>query len=373
MQTNANLSRQLANCAQWSRNNAAGTRPVFFRLHRPEEAQALHELLKVRPHIQVFDELEGQLRELVKSLHPHQRFSAAALQEAALAHVGNTPLSEYGVWVYYPWAEKLIHILEEDEFIELRTNRNQHKITKAERDLLATKKIGIIGLSVGASVALTLAMERVGGELRLADFDVLELSNYNRIRTSLCNLGIPKVVAVAREIAEIDPFLKVVCYTEGITEENLDRFFLKGGKLDILVEECDSLDIKILSRYKAREFKIPVIMDTSDRGMIDIERFDLEPNRRIFHGRIPEIDTSTLKDLNQEQRMQLILQIVGNNLSERLQYSMGQIGKTITTWPQLASSVTLGSGGCVDIARKILLNAITISGRYYLDIDQLIS
>lgn len=67
-------------------------------------------------------------------------------------------------------------------------------------------------------------MERICGELRLADFDLLELTNLNRIRTGVHNLGLAKVYSVAREIAEIDPFLKVVCFPQGLSEDNLDEF-----------------------------------------------------------------------------------------------------------------------------------------------------
>src|SRR5690606_8877090 len=112
-------------------------------------------------------------------------------------------------------------ILEEEDFIKLRTSRNRYKISDAEQKALFTKKIGIIGLSVGQSVALSLAMERSFGELRIADFDTLDLSNMNRIRTGLYNLGLSKSWMVAREIAEIDPFLKVTVYDQGITEENM--------------------------------------------------------------------------------------------------------------------------------------------------------
>jgi tRNA A37 threonylcarbamoyladenosine dehydratase len=55
------------------------------------------------------------------------------------------------------------------------------------------KRIGVVGLSVGQSVALTLALERSFGELRLADFDRLDLSNLNRIRAGVHDLNLPNV------------------------------------------------------------------------------------------------------------------------------------------------------------------------------------
>ena len=270
--------------------------PVFLRIKNKPDLEILEKLLN-SPGLTVNDYMFDQLKELVKLQHPQQKFTAAETEKKVNTHLAGKSLTEYGVWVYYPWSNRLVHILDEEEFVSVRTSRNQYKITPAEKQILAQKKIGVIGLSVGQSVSVTLAMERICGELRLADFDVLELTNYNRIRTGLYNLGLPKVYSVAREIAEIDPFIKVICYPKGLTEDNMHDFFTNGGNLDLLVEESDGFDIKILSRYKARELKIPVIMEASDRCMVDVERFDLEPQRSILHGLVDHLDINTLKSL----------------------------------------------------------------------------
>ncbi|HEY8400384.1 MAG TPA: Rv1355c family protein, partial [Cytophagaceae bacterium] len=212
------------------------------------------------------------------------------------------------------------------------------------------------------------------GEIRLADFDLLELTNLNRIRTGLYNLGICKAVSVAREIAEIDPFLKVICFTDGITDENIDDFFLKGGKLDLVIDECDGLDVKITARYKARELRIPVLMEASDRGLLDVERFDLEPDRPILHGLIEHLDTSKIKTLKtNEEKIPFLLAINEfEKTSSRLRASMLEITQTITTWPQLASAVTLGGGITADVWRRVALNQYHESGRYYIDLEELV-
>ncbi|RRN76851.1 Rv1355c family protein, partial [Pseudoxanthomonas sp. SGD-10] len=177
-----------------------------------------------------------------------------------------------------------------------------------------------------------------------------------------------------REILEIDPYLNITCYYEGLTEENIEDFFLKDGKLDLLVDECDGLDMKIIARYKARELGIPVIMDTSDRGMLDVERFDLEPDRPLLHGKATGINPETIKSLSNEDKVPIILQMLGaENISSRGKASMMEVQQTINTWPQLASSVTLGGAVSADVCRRILLNQYTSSGRYYIDIEELIS
>lgn len=303
----------------------------------------------------VHDEIRGQLSELIKCQNPSKKFSASDLENEIDKKLGVDSIYEYGVWVYYPWSKKLIHILDKDEFIDVRTSRNQYKITLDEREILSQKKIGVIGLSVGQSVSVTLAMERVCGELRLADFDTLELTNLNRIRTGLKNLGLSKCISVAREISEIDPYITIKCFTQGLNEDNMDSFFLDGGKLDLLVEESDGLDIKILSRYKAKELKVPVIMEASDRCMLDIERFDLHPQRPVLHGLLENLDIAKLKTLKtNEDKIPYMLDIVGiDTISTRAKASMMEIGETISTWPQLASAVTLGGGITADVSRRV--------------------
>jgi len=348
-------------------------RPLLLRVNNPSDKLLLDNLIAEGKISFVHDEINGQLQELIKSLNPSVRIKGGEYDERITSHINGQNISEYGVWAYYPWSRRLVHLLDRDEFIEVRTNRNQYKITKRERDILNTKRIGIIGLSVGQSIALTLAMERGFGELRLADFDVLELSNLNRIRAGLHNMGVPKVVIAAREIAEIDPYLNVACFFEGLVESTMDDFFLKNGKLDVLVDECDGLDIKILSRYKARELKIPVIMDTSDRGMLDVERFDLEPNRPLLHGTVENINPQNIKSLSNEEKIPVILQMLGiENVSLRAKASMVEVEQTINTWPQLASSVALGGAVGADVCRRILLDQFHDSGRYYIDLEEFI-
>lgn len=351
-------------------------KPEFYRFTNENDVNTLKRLLQDTPGIFVHDEIHGQLKELIKSKNPTKKLSAEEYDVYIQNHIGDTPIEEYGVWVYYPWASRLIHILDEEEFIYLRTAANRHKITEAEMKILAEKKVGVIGLSVGQSVSVTIAMERGCGELRLADFDRLELNNLNRIRTGVQNLGLLKVVSVAREIAEIDPYFKVVIYPEGITEHTIDDFYTKGGKLDVVIDECDGVDVKILCRIKAKELQIPVLMEASDRGTMDVERFDLEPERPIIHGWLEhlKLDFEVLKNLKtSEQKLPYILPISGmDTLSPRMKASMVEIEQTLTTWPQLATAVTLGGALTADTCRRMFLNQFTQSGRYFVDLEEIV-
>lgn len=275
-----------------------------------------------------------------------------------------------GTYFYYPWRNTVVRILEKPKFLEVVTNRNKYKITEDEQQIFATKKIGVIGLSVGRTVSTTLAMEKLCGELRVADFDTLDLSNLNRIKAPIFDLGEFKTASLSREISEFDPYFNLRCFDEGLTANNIDDFFCDGGNLDLVIDECDHLGMKILIRKKARELGIPVLMDTSDRGMIDIERFDQEPGRRFFHGRVGDFDPPYNWEISPAEQQQLFGQILDiSQISKRGQQSLLEIGKTISTWPQLASAVVAGGGNCTEIARRILLGENVPSGRFFLDTE----
>ncbi|MBE7175967.1 MAG: ThiF family adenylyltransferase [Mucilaginibacter polytrichastri] len=350
--------------------------PEFFDLNNPADRERLDKLKRNNAHLRVFDEIESQLHELMKIRNPDRKFSTEDYRTLTGNHLSGTPAEQYGLWVYYPWSGALVHLLGKDEFLEVRTNRNRNKVTAEEQHILRTKKVGIAGLSVGQSIALTMVMERICGEIRIADFDTAELSNLNRIRTGVHNLGVRKVIIAAREIKEIDPYMVVRIFPDGLIADTMEEFFgTDDDQLDLFVEVCDSIQVKIDARQRSRSLHIPVVMDTNDRGMIDIERFDLEPEREIFHGKLTAFyeqgDTIIVTDINRQDVVMSILDY--DLLSARMKSSLTEIGKTISTWPQLASSVVLGGAATTDISRRILLGQHQLSGRFYIDFEELIS
>jgi len=282
--------------------------------------------------------------------------------------------SDEGVLVYYPWLRQVVKLLNKDAFCLVRSNRNRNKITREEERVLRSKKIGVIGLSVGRTVAITIAQESSVGELRIADYDTLDLSNLNRIKAPLTDIGLKKTTSVAREIALLDPFLSVQTFDSGVTQENIASFIGTGNQqLDLIIDECDSIDVKVLCRSEAKKRGIPVIMDTSDRGMIDVERYDVDAEYPLFHGLAGDIDMESYLALSEGERKGLTFKILDfDNLSSRAQSSIKEIGSTLLTWPQLAADVSSGGGAAAHISRNILLGNLVPSGRYYIDIDSII-
>ena len=288
-------------------------------------------------------------------------------------HLNGADRETYGAWVYYPWSRRLVHLLPREEFLEVRTDRNRYKITRQEQRELRSFTVGVVGLSVGKSAALTMALEGVGGRFRLADYDELELSNMNRLTAGVHELGLPKTTIAARGMLEIDPYLDIEIFDRGLDDGNLETFLAGEGPLDLLVDECDDLYLKVKLRERARDLGMPVIMDTSDRGMLDVERFDLEPARPIFHGLLPDVKAERLQGLATKDKVPYVLRILGeDHLSPRLMASLVEIQESISTWPQLGSGVTLGGALVTNAARRVLLGQLRASGRYYVDLDRLI-
>ena len=329
------------------RNNKNTWLPIILEEANPFHAQALESLLT--------------------SSEYEQRASSASIQNELselVPPVDEDSLNESKRWVAYPWRKVAIELVGPRSFKRLLRDRNRNKITDFEQENLAALTVGVIGLSTGHVIAHTMVMEGVCGHIKLADFDNLEISNLNRIPASLLDLGTNKAVIAARRIAELDPYIKVEIFDEGLQESNID-LFMSG--LDIVIEECDSLDVKVLVREAAIKRKIPVLMSTSDLGMMDVERFDLDIDPKPFHG-LTNVNAAGLKDLSRRDKSDYALAIVeGEKISARLAASMIEIDHTVSTWPQLASDVMQGAALVTTAVRRIGTGKKTPSSRARMD------
>jgi molybdopterin/thiamine biosynthesis adenylyltransferase len=277
-------------------------------------------------------------------------------------------LAEPTSWAYYPWRRAVVGVLGPRAHRALRLDRNRHLITAEEQDRLNGLRIGIAGLSVGHVIAHTLAAEGLCGTVRLADFDDLELTNLNRVPATMLDIGVNKAVVAARRIAELDPYIHLDVMTAGVTPDSLREFL---DDIDIVVEECDSLDVKIMIREAARERRLPVLMATSDRGLVDIERYDLEPARPILHGLLGQVDATFLASLPSRDKLPYMLRHAdASRSSPRLIASLVEVTNTLSTWPQLAADVTLGAAVVAEAVRRIGLQQPLRSGQTRIDVGQ---
>ena len=154
----AHLTAELSNRKKSDKNRDGLS---FFRMSNVEDCKALEILLHDQPNCVVLDEIHAQLRDLIKLENPTVSLSELDYQEKISFKLNGRSFHEFGVWIYYPWKDTLVHVLDEDDFIQVRTIRNAYKISPEEQAELRNKKIGVVGLSVGQSAVMALAMERI--------------------------------------------------------------------------------------------------------------------------------------------------------------------------------------------------------------------
>jgi len=276
-------------------------------------------------------------------------------------------------WVYYPWINTLVHLPNEKIYKRLRTSRNRNLITEPEQQALQSKSIGIAGMSVGSNIFNTLVLTGIGGSFKIADMDTISVPNLNRLMAPVHSVGLNKARFFKRRNLEVDPFLKIDTYETGLGEENFESFFSRPN-IDLFIEEMDNPYLKIKSRQYAKQAKIPVIMaaDNGDGVLIDVERFDLEPDRPLFQGRLESLNLDKISpQLTFAEKLSIIALMAGlSEATPRMQDSIGQVGNKLNTWPQLGTAALAAGVSLAFIARRILLGEDMPSGRYRLSLEE---
>jgi hypothetical protein len=272
-----------------------------------------------------------------------------------------------GSWVYYPWSGFLIRILNEKEFLEIRTNRNKNLVNAEEQEILSKKTVAIAGLSIGNGMALNLVHGGLVRNLKMADFDVLSTANLNRIRAKLSDLENKKIDITSQQIYEADPYMSLTLFDKGLNRESIESFVTGNPKPDLILEAIDDFEMKVRIRLVAKEAKVPVVMLTNlgDSMLIDIERYDTDEDLPIFNGLIgDDADEILSKPMTESDKQRYAISIVGKeNVPPRAIASVMEINKTLVGRPQLMSTVTIGSGLAGFVTRKILLGDLAKSGR----------
>ena len=315
----------------------------------------------------------SQLRELFEITHPELIGEPNFSQEQA-KFVESRTGSLRGDWVYYPWSGTLVHCVGKDDYHLLRTNRNRELITQAEQRNLAGANIAIAGLSVGSNIALNLAYQGIASTLWLFEFDTLETTNLNRVKARLRDIGETKLDIVAQQLYELDPWIQINGQSHGLTEENIAQVLNTANKIDIFFEMIDDFEMKVRLRQKAKERGVPVVVaaNLGDSLLVDIERYDLDPDLPIFNGLLGRLPDNILQSPEADKNEYAVKMVGKENIPPRALDSVKQIGKTLVGRPQLSSTVSINGGLSAYIARQIILGNPLPSGRYKIDLSQVL-
>jgi len=109
---------------------------------------------------------------------------------------------------------------------------------------LLKSKVLLLGAGgLGSPAAMYLAAAGVG-TLGVVDADVVDASNLQRqIIHATSRVGMPKVESAAETIAELNPDVKVVPYTERLTSANVERLF---ADYEVVVDGTDNFPTRYL-------------------------------------------------------------------------------------------------------------------------------
>lgn len=340
--------------------------PLFVSCAMDEQVA----LLKIceRAGVATIDHLAGQLQDLARVRHPGSSGSPDRERFVLERSAGGTR-PYVGSWVYFHWLRRMIRVLDREDYFEVITSRNQDKITRQEQVRLRETTVGVVGLSVGGEIAVTIAQEHLCGRIKVADFDDLELSNLNRLGSGIDDLGINKAWLVARRIALIDPWLDVEVFDSGLTEENAADFL---EDLDLIVDECDSLALKFQLRELARDRGINLLYAADERGMLSIEPY-AHAQMPVFHGMVTEPHPPRSAYASDIDFFKDLAAWLGGweHLSERSRESLPRIGKELAGYPQLAGEPRLAAGQVAHAARRLLLGERLSPFFGYQDLDEL--
>jgi len=321
----------------------------------------------------IIDTVDGSLRELLIIRNPKLKSSTEKVIADKLRRFTYGQKNAKTLFVYYPWKKVAVRTVSEDIYFELRTARNKNIITKNEQRKYRNIRVGIVGLSVGSNVISALVFSGGPRFLRISDFDVIEISNLNRLRAPLYSVGENKAEQAAKQIWELDPFAKVDIWPKGVSASTIEGFIRNAPRLNIFIDEMDNLSLKIFSRTICRKHKIPVIMvtDNGDNVILDVERFDLEPHRPLLHGLVEELDTDALDNITYSEWVKIATKIVDpKNLTKRMRESVKEVGKSIAAVPQLGTTATIAGAVAAYAVRKIAIGENMKSGRYFINLDK---
>ena len=350
------------------------SKPLIFDFCQSSDRSRANQLFSQRKIQRVSDDYQEQHLELFGVKNPSLVYTPDFKNkfEEYYKNIQNESLIwQQGRWVYFPWSSTLAHILLEDDFQLVRTARNKNLINQEEQSKFYNSTIGIGGMSVGSSVAFALVLQGGARHFKLADFDRLALSNTNRILTGVDNLGVLKVELAARKIYEINPYAQIEIFPEGLNKENIEKFF---DGLDVVIDELDNLAVKYLIREQAKKHGIAVVMaaDNGDNAVVDIERYDLDKNTPFFHGRMgDDISYEMLAGLDKFGIGKMITKHVGpENVTEKMQQSLLEMGKTIVSWPQIGGAALINGAAVAYCVRKILNKQPLEMNRALISLDE---
>ncbi len=145
------------------------------------------------------------------------------------------------------------------------------------QERLLSAKVLIIGLGgLGSPAAMYLAAAGVG-DLRLCDFDVVDLSNLQRqIIHNTGNIGQPKVESARETLLALNPLIKVTPLYQQLDDEALAE---EVSNVDVVLDCTDNLLTRFAINQACVDAQIPLVSGAAIR---------MEGQIAVFRGYLPD-------------------------------------------------------------------------------------
>lgn len=143
----------------------------------------------------------------------------------------------------------------------------------AAQEKVKAAKILIVGMGgLGCPAALYLASAGVG-ELWLADFDTVELSNLQRqILYRDADIGSPKAEAAARNLQQVNPHITIKPMLDALNDDNLPALI---SQVDVVLDCTDN--------FSTRDAINRACVQT-DKPLVSAAAIGLSGQLSVFHG-----------------------------------------------------------------------------------------
>ncbi|ABB14278.1 sulfur carrier protein ThiS adenylyltransferase ThiF [Carboxydothermus hydrogenoformans] len=143
---------------------------------------------------------------------------------------------------------------------------------------LSRVKVLIIGCGgLGSHIAWMLI--RCGFQnLKIVDFDRVELKNLNRQGYFFTQVGLPKVLALKDILTQINPGANIAIAVEKIDGKNVEKIIMS---YDVIVEAVDDETTKALIFEAAMKLNKKVVAASGVAGFGDCERIKIKRGRNF--------------------------------------------------------------------------------------------
>ncbi|GGY79908.1 molybdopterin-synthase adenylyltransferase MoeB [Cellvibrio zantedeschiae] len=144
------------------------------------------------------------------------------------------------------------------------------------QEKLLAARVLIIGLGgLGSPVAMYLAAAGVGN-LLLADFDTVDLSNLQRqIAHTTDRIGQTKVESAAQTLRALNPDVQITCITQSLDADALKTLL---AQTDVVVDCCDNFATRFAVNAACVAAKVPLVSGAAIRLEGQVSVFD---NRQL--------------------------------------------------------------------------------------------